>query len=147
MVRVLATLLLTILALPFTLYIPAVSSYVKDIATAIASESTSWQFTASSLDIDLPLTVSLTVVTVITAPADAITAEKARYCSLLSDSTLSIIAAIDKCSLKESSLSLSKNAIAIGEAIVDGADITIDFDMYRQKAEEPDTAATEPWFF
>ena len=169
-VRVLAALLLTILALPFTLYIPAVSSYVKDIATAIASESTGWQITASSLDIDFPLTVSLTDVTVITAPADTmiqagrleadiavlplltlrieaetITAEKARYCSLLSDSTLSIIAAIDKCSLKESSLSLSKNAIAIGEAIVDGADITIDFDMYRQKAEEPDTAATEPW--
>ena len=70
MVRVLAALLLTILALPFTLYIPAVSSYVKDIATAIASESTGWQITASSLDIDFPLTVSLTDVTVITAPAD-----------------------------------------------------------------------------
>ena len=125
MVRVLAALLLTILALPFTLYIPAVSSYVKDIATAIASESTGWQITASSLDIDFPLTVSLTDVTVITAPADTmiqagrleadiavlpllalrieaetITAEKASYCSLLSVSTVTIIAAIEKCSLK-----------------------------------------------
>ena len=71
MVRVLAALLLTILALPFTLYIPAVSSYVKDIATAIASESTGWQITASSLDIDFPLTVSVIDVKGILEQTDA----------------------------------------------------------------------------
>lgn len=162
-------ILLLLILLPLSLYIPWVQNVVKDYACSAASEATGLDISIERILIKFPLDVSVDGVKILDQQrdtmvlADNLTAGVA-FMPLLrlqvevddaeltngfykmhaEDSSMHLRARLDYAKVSGIGVDLNHNAVIVRDGVLRGGDISLDFLPYLAK-EKDDTTATEPW--
>ena len=165
----LGVLLALVVLLPLSLYIPWVQNVVKNYACEWASDATGMDISIERILIKFPLDVSVDGVRILDQQrdtmllADNLTAgvafmpllklqvqvdeaelTRAYYKMHAEDSSLHLKARIDYALVREIGVDLNRNAVTVGDGLIRGGDVSLDYLSYKV-IEEPDTAATAPW--
>lgn len=164
-----AAIVMLLLVLPSLLYIPGVQRAVKDFVAKKVAESTGYTVSIGELSLQFPLRLALDDVTVLDEHRDTmiqskrvalnvrpssllggevgiggVSVDQAYYRMLSQDSSMLLTARLRKFELSQSRYGLLSDHIDLGEAMVDGADATINFDNRKAKPEPKDTSAQTP---
>ena len=163
---VIASVVALLVLVAVALYIPPVQNWVKDIALREVRKSTGMDITVGQLRLRFPLTLSLGDVTVVEATGDTMAtlgaldakvallpllggtidvegadARDVYYAMGTRDSAMMLRARVKSFTLSPSSMSLTKNAIDVSTASLDGGDVLL---IMNDSVSTPaDTAATE----
>ncbi len=165
----LGVLLAVVVLLPLSLYIPWVQNVVKNYACEWAGRETGMDFSIDRILIKFPLDVSVDGVRILDEQrdtmllADNLTAgvafmpllklqvqvdeaelTRAYYKMHAEDSSLHLKARVDYALVKEIGVDLNRNAVTVGDGLIRGGDVSLDYLSYKV-IEEPDTATTAPW--
>lgn len=161
---------MVLLLLPFTLYIPFVQSFVKDIVIDKVSESTGYDITLDRILLKFPLKVEVDKVLILDQKKDTmimanllsadvkllplfkkqINIERAellngKYKMLSNDSSMFLSASVKECILKGALVDLAQNKINLVEGNLKGGNVILNFDKSKSKPSPPDTTASVPW--
>lgn len=166
---VLGILLLLIVLLPFTLYIPWVQNIAKDYACEWASEKTGMDISIGRILIKFPLDVSVDDVLIIDQNRDTmlvaenLTAGVAvgplldkrvevdeaqltngRYRMVTDDSSMVLNAEVRHAQVKGIGVDIKHNEVNVLDGALRGGDVTLSY-LPHKVVHEPDTATTQPW--
>ena len=162
-------MIVLVVLLPFSLYIPWVQNVAKDYACRYASESTGLDIKLNRILLEFPLNLSIEGLSVVEESGDTmVRAERfvagvefmplldmnfkigdaelvnGYYHLLSADSSTVLSAQVDYCKLLGTDLDLNHRVLNLIDGELSGGKVT--FTSYPHKAvEEPDTAAAQPW--
>ena len=167
--RVLAAVILLLVLLPLSLYIPWVQNVVKNYACEWASEETGMEISIDRILIKFPLDVSIDGVLVLDQQKDTLVqaqnltagiamlplfklqvevdeAEltKGYYRMVAEDSSMHLKARVDHALVSGIGVDLNKNAVTLAKGALTGGDISLDYFPYLATAEK-DTTQTDAW--
>ena len=169
-IKLMTAMILAVIILPLTLYIPAVQKMVKDIAMKEVKKSTGMDIGIGQLRLRFPLKVELEDVWVIDSAAvdtmlragsvglnvkvlpllhgdidiDGVSLSEARYQQGTPDSIFYMVASIADATLDAGSISLKKNDISVDK--LTGRGINVKLVMMPDSTVTPtDTTASTPW--
>ncbi|MGM9804462.1 MAG: translocation/assembly module TamB domain-containing protein [Muribaculaceae bacterium] len=156
---------LLLLILPMTLYIPVVQRYVKDVACSKASDATGWDIAVDRILLKFPLDLSVDGVTVLTEQRDTMIyagnlaldvkllpllrldvkvgdalLSHAVYNMQSEDSSMVLNAKIDRVSLDAATVQLRKNHVSLQQAALHGGDIVLHYFPEKVKSTPQDTS-------
>ena len=162
-------LLLLVVALPLSLYIPWVQNVVKDFACEYASKKTGMDISVGRILVKFPLDVSVDDVLIIDQQGDTmlqagnLTADIAfkplldkqvvidgvhlkqgRYAMTTDDESMALRVDVDQADIDDVDVDLNGNNVKLGDARLKGGNVTLSYLPYKV-VEEEDTSATEPW--
>lgn len=165
----LGALVLLLVLLPFTLYIPWVQNVAKNYACRWASEATGMEISIDRILIEFPLDVSVDGVLILDQQRDTmvqaanltagvafmpllklqVEVDEAQltdgyYKMHAEDSSMHLKARVNHALVKGIEVDLNKNAVSVSDALLRGGDVSLDYLPYMA-VEKPDTAATAPW--
>lgn len=165
----LAVLLFIVIAVPLALYIPAVQTFVKDIALREVRKSTGMDITVESLRIRFPLRVSLREARVIEGAGDTMLRAgnielSVAMAPLLKgdikvdgvhgtdlfyqlgtpDSAMWLRADVRDFTLSGAAMNLGKGTIDVDRAVLDGGDVSLVINDSIPTEQAADTAASSP---
>ena len=166
---VLGILLLLIVLLPFSLYIPWVQNIVKDYACEWASEKTGMDISIGRILIKFPLDVSVDDVLVIDQNKDTmlvagnLTAgvavkpllkgkldvdeaelKKARYNMVTEDSSLVLRTRVDECKMKGIDFNWKNNEVNVADGQLRGGKVDLTY-LPHKVVHKADTTESDPW--
>ena len=161
---------LLLLLLPFSIYLPPVQTLVKNIVLDSVSESTGWKMSAGEFRLKFPLDLKLGNVLILYENDDIMLSAgslvaKAKLLPLLSldidlsdvkadsviynmataDSSMNLAAVVNRCEISGGKIGLNGGTIALDSARVSDGDIKLMFDLSRAVEEPEDTTAAQPW--
>lgn len=167
--QVLGVLLLLVVLLPFTLYIPWVQNIVKDYACERASDKTGLEITIDRILLKFPLDVSVDGLLVLderrdtmvqagnltagvavrplldmTVDIDEAVLTQGRYRMVAEDSSMVLRADVEHCLVKGIDLDLGCNMLNLLNGELKGGDITLDYYPHNVVT-ECDTTESKPW--
>ncbi|MBQ0114415.1 MAG: translocation/assembly module TamB domain-containing protein [Bacteroidales bacterium] len=167
--KVLAALLLIVVLLPFSLYIPWVQNIVKDYACEWASEKTGLDISIDRILLKFPLDLSVDGVRVLNERRDTMvvadnltagialmplfdlnvnvdeaTLTRGKYRMVSKDSSMLIRADVDDFVVKGIALDLNRNVVNIPYGHLTGGKVNLEYLPYKV-VHEPDTAESKPW--
>ena len=166
---ILGILLLLIVLLPFTLYIPWVQNIVKDYACEWASEKTGMDISVGRILVKFPLDISLDDVQILDQNRDTmlvaenVTADVAfkplldkrvevddaqltngRYRLVTEDSSLVLNTAVQHAQFKGVEVDLKHNEVNVVDGALRGGDVTLSY-LPHKVIHKPDTTTADPW--
>lgn len=161
--KVVAWLMVSVVLLPFLLYVPSVQNAVKDIAVREVSKATGWNISLDRLLLRFPLDLSLDGLVVEEAPQDTMLAARnllldikllpllnkrieansamlrgGKYHLLSDDGAMTILVRAEKCRFDNAEIDLGNNRISASRAILDDGYIALDYDMDKAKDDNDD---------
>ena len=165
-----ATIVLLVVLLPASLYIPWVQNKVKDVACRYASEAAGMNISVDRILIKFPLKMSVDGVLITDSTrrdtmvvAQNLTADVAFrplldsrvdiseaqltggfYRMLSEDSSMLLKANVKLCKVKGTLVDLNSNDVNLLSADLNGGDISLVYRPWKVK-NEPDTSKTDPW--
>lgn len=164
-----AVVLLLVVLLPFTLYLPWVQSIVKDYACQWASRATSLEITIDRVLLKFPLNISVDGLLVLDQQRDTMVQAtnftagvavmpllkmdveiddailtQCRYLLVADDSSMVLKARAQRCAMKGLALDLDCNQLNVVEAALKGGDVALDYYPHKVVT-ECDTTPTKPW--
>ena len=165
--KTLGWLLIVILLLPVLLYIPPVQTFVKNIACSEVKKATGMDIAIDRFRLKFPLDVSLQGVSVVEASGDTMVKAREVLADIKLLPLLSLDVKVKKLLLSDgyyrflspdssmimklrarrvevdsrSSVSISRSEINLHKASLDGADITLFMDVWKQKPTPEDTTS------
>lgn len=160
---------IAILIIPVLLYIPPIQSIIKNIAFEKVEESTGMKIEIEHLLLKFPLDIDLGGITIVEASGDTMvtasgavvdvellpllrgmvsvsgaTLDNGRYKMGTVDSSLYLVARVERFTLSRSSIDLLQSVIDVGKARLDGGDV--EFVLQPDTTVAPvDTSASTPW--
>ena len=162
-------LLLLIVLLPFSLYIPWVQNIAKDYACEWASEETGLDISIDRVLIKFPLDVSVDGLLVLDEQRDTMLSASnftagvavlplfrlnvevdeasladARYRMVSEDSSMVFKAHVEQCLVKGIGVDLDHNAVNLADGTVKGGNVNLDYYPHKVVI-ECDTAESSPW--
>ena len=162
-------LLLLLVLLPLSLYIPWVQNVVKDYACRWASRETGMDISVGRILVKFPLDVSLDDVLIVEQNGDTmlragnLTADvafgpllrkqvhiseaeltEARYKLSTADSSLHLAVDVDGCVVKGGVVDLARNRVDVADGALHGGNVTLNYLPYK-KEHDPDTTSAAPW--
>lgn len=167
--QVIGILVLLVVLLPLTLYIPWVQNIVKDYACEWASQETGYEISIERILVKFPLDVSVDNLLILEQNRDTMLQAgnftagiavrplfnldvdvdeaqltQAKYRMVAEDSSMVLRADVDYCKAQGIAVDLNNNQVNLVDAIVSGGDITLDCFPHKV-VHECDTAASKPW--
>lgn len=165
-----AIVILLLVLLPFSIYLPPVQTLVKNIALNSVSESTGWKISAGEFRLKFPLDVKIGDVLILYENDDTMLSAgslvaKAKVLPLLSldidlsgvkadsviynmvtaDSSMNLAVAVNRCEIHRGKIGLNGGTISLDSAMVSDGDIRLLFDLSKSVEEPKDTAVAQPW--
>ncbi|MDO4511362.1 MAG: translocation/assembly module TamB domain-containing protein [Bacteroidales bacterium] len=167
--KVFVALVVLLILLPFSLYIPWVQNVAKDYACDYASEATGLDIKLDRILLKFPLDLSIDGLSVVEENGDTMarvenfvagvefmplldlnfkigdaTLKNGYYHMLSADGATVLGAQVDYCKLLGTDVDMNNHVLNLLDGELNGGEIT--FTSYPHKAvEEPDTAASTPW--
>ncbi|MBR3101517.1 MAG: translocation/assembly module TamB domain-containing protein [Muribaculaceae bacterium] len=166
---VLGILLLLVVLLPFSLYIPWVQNIAKDYACEWASKKTGMDISVGRVLIKFPLDVSVDDVLALDQNGDTVLAagnltasvalkpllEKCvevdeaqltdgQYRFEADDESLLLKARLKHCRVRGIDVDLKKNTVNVADGALRGGDVALEYLPYKVE-QDNDTTASEPW--
>ena len=169
MMQAIGVLVVVIIVLPLTLYIPFVQNIVKNYACEWASEKTGYHITIDRLLLKFPLDISLDSLLVLDQQRDTMmraanftagvefrplldlnvnvdraTLSQALYRLATEDSSMLMRVNADLCQIDGIEVDLNNNLVNLVDASLKGGNITLDY-FPHNKVTECDTTQAKPW--
>ena len=167
--RLLLGLLLAIILSPALLYVPAIQNFAKDFATKQLSEATGLGISMQHISLRFPLSLSISGVSVLNAPADTMLAADglsvsirmlpllrsevvvnaaslsgANFRMVSADESLVLSVGVDECNLGYSQLNLEQSSILVSSASLRGGRVHLNL-LNGETADSTESDSSSPW--
>lgn len=167
--RLLLGLLLAIILSPALLYVPAIQNFAKDFATKQLSEATGLGISMQHISLRFPLSLSISGVSVLNAPADTMLAADglsvsirmlpllrsevvvnaaslsgASFRMVSADESLVLSVGVDECNLGYSQLNLEQSSILVSSASLRGGRVHLNL-LNGETADSTESDSSSPW--
>lgn len=167
--RLLLGLLLAIILSPALLYVPAIQNFAKDFATKQLSEATGLDISMQHISLRFPLSLSISGVSVLNAPADTMLAADglsvsirmlpllrsevvvnaaslsgASFRMVSADESLVLSVGVDECNLGYSQLNLEQSSILVSSASLRGGRVHLNL-LNGETADSTESDSSSPW--